>query len=119
MNEYLSAYNQSRHVSDWLKDPICKVGREALRMRLKRGWPAETALSKPVPRKLKLGLRSAVSPYRGVCWHRVKCRWVARIWHERTGRTIGYFRDEVAAARAYDREARRLKGVEAITNFPE
>ena len=55
------------------------------------------------------------SGYKGVGWHKHKKRWCARIKQ----RTIGYFADPIAAAKAYDAKARELFGEFAHLNFPE
>lgn len=64
------------------------------------------------------------SHYRGVSWEENRARgqqrrkWRACTWHE--GRTIhiGYFNDEMQAALAYDKTAKRLRGNKARLNFP-
>ena len=65
------------------------------------------------------------SDFIGVTWYKVSSKWKAQIYVPHEGRNvhIGYFVDEEAAARAYDDEARRLRGSEAHSskfklNFP-
>jgi len=61
----------------------------------------------------------ASSKYRGVCWVKRDKAWAARISTGKGGkRSLGNFKDEVLAARAYDRAARELHGEFATLNFP-
>lgn len=60
------------------------------------------------------------SLYRGVCWVKRDRKWAARISDGKNGKvSLGNFNDEVDAARAYDRAARKLHGQFATLNFPE
>ena len=58
------------------------------------------------------------SQYKGVWWAKDKKRWRARIMREGKHRHIGYFRNEVDAAKAYDVVAAELFGEFARLNFP-
>eukprot|EP01045_Picozoa_sp_COSAG04_P013814 COSAG04_NODE_999_length_8849_cov_3.214286_10_plen_486_part_00 len=53
------------------------------------------------------------SRYAGVCWFKSGRRWKATINHEGRRQHLGSFAEEVAAARAFDEAARRLRGDEA------
>jgi hypothetical protein len=75
------------------------------------------------PAQLRRKLRAVYkettsSKYRGVCWSEAKQRWIVRIQEDYRQHSLGRFHDEVKAARAYDRAARRLHGDAAILNFP-
>lgn len=59
------------------------------------------------------------SVFTGVHWLKRRKKWQARISDGSRRRTIGYFDDEVAAARAYDVAARAGYGEFASCNFPE
>jgi hypothetical protein len=52
------------------------------------------------------------SRYIGVCWSKPVMKWEARIQHgsrgSETKKVIGYFKNEVAAAKAWDKAARKL-----------
>jgi hypothetical protein len=58
------------------------------------------------------------SKYRGVTWEATKKTWRVRITYGRKQHNIGYFKEEEAAARAYDQEATKGHGKNAILNFP-
>lgn len=66
--------------------------------------------------------QSGVSPssqFKGVCWLTRPQRWGARIRADGKYHTLGTFKDEVEAARAYDAAARVYHGEFAKTNFKE
>ena len=57
------------------------------------------------------------SQYKGVSWENGRGRWRAKIAYNRRNVFIGYFDDEVSAARAYDAKAKELFGEYAILNI--
>lgn len=59
------------------------------------------------------------SKYKGVCWHPRCQRWQAKIGLNRKQHSLGYFRTEEEAARAYDGMAKQLFGEHARLNFEE
>ncbi len=59
------------------------------------------------------------SRFLGVNYHKRSRKWTARITFEGERLFLGYFVDEVEAARAYDRKAVELFGDFARLNFPE
>ena len=61
-------------------------------------------------------LPKARSAYTGVYWERG--RWRASIKHHGRKQHLGYYLDEVLAARAYDQAAVARNGERAILNFP-
>lgn len=65
--------------------------------------------------------RDNTSGYKGVHWRKDGQKWVAQISDHLAGkkRRIGDFETVIEAARAYDREARRLFGEFAYLNFPD
>jgi len=72
------------------------------------------------------GGNPGTSKYRGVCWaarHYKKgkasgWRWKAQISIDGKAKKIGYFHDEIEAAKAYDKAAKEQYGEFAILNFP-
>ena len=58
------------------------------------------------------------SKYKGVCWNKRKEKWIARIRLNGKIYNLGYFTDEIAAAKAYDKKAGQLHGQFACLNFP-
>lgn len=58
------------------------------------------------------------SRYRGVSWNKNCKKWRAQVWKGNEVFHIGYFDDEVSAAKAYDEGVLRLRGDKAATNFP-
>ena len=61
---------------------------------------------------------NTTSKYRGVWYNKKKKRWRAVIGLNNTRKIIGNFRDEIDAAKAYDRAAKKHYGQFAILNFP-
>lgn len=59
------------------------------------------------------------SRFKGVSYNEFLNLWQAGICINRQTKTIGYFDDEIEAAKAYDREALRRFGPFAWLNFPE
>lgn len=59
------------------------------------------------------------SRFKGVSLHREKSKWLAQITVDKKRKYLGYFREEEAAARAYDSAALKLFGEFACLNFPE
>lgn len=59
------------------------------------------------------------SKYRGVCWNKCNHSWKACIKLDGRNLHIGYYDDEVDAAKAYDMKAMQMKQSKAILNFPQ
>jgi hypothetical protein len=59
------------------------------------------------------------SRYKGVCRDKRRDKFVARIYLNGKQIHLGYFDDEIAAAKAYDKAARELFGQFAYLNFPQ
>jgi transposase len=69
-------------------------------------------------RKMVAG-RPMTSRFKGVCWEWRTKSWRAGISCNGVARKLGRFRDEIAAAQAYDEAARELFGEHAWLNFPD
>lgn len=60
-------------------------------------------------------LKKTSSQYKGVWWHQGRMKWVANF----RGKYIGIFREEIDAARAYDKAAILYSPAFARPNFPQ
>jgi hypothetical protein len=61
--------------------------------------------------------QKGTSIYKGVYWHKDNKKWRARIRLNGKLIFLGYFNNEITAARAYDKKARELFGEFANLNF--
>jgi hypothetical protein len=61
----------------------------------------------------------ATSIYKGVHWHKGTQKWAAAIRFENKTYHLGYFDDECAAAKAYDKAARKFHGKFASLNLQD
>jgi hypothetical protein len=73
--------------------------------------------AKPQPPPKPSGGAKGSSKYRGVSWNSNCCKWRAQVWKGNDVRHLGYFEDEIEAAKAYDRAVLELRGPNAQTNF--
>ena len=63
--------------------------------------------------------QKGTSKYKGVCWSKRYKKWQANIFCDGRKKTIGYFKNETDAARAYDEQAGKLFKEYAYLNFPD
>ena len=61
--------------------------------------------------------RGVSSRYRGVHWSKSRSKWTAQIYDKDRKIHLGYYADELDAARAYDDAARRMRGNAAVVNL--
>ncbi len=64
------------------------------------------------------GSKKCSSVYKGVCWHKYNKKWSAEIKSNHRQIHLGYFDDEIEAAKAYDEAAKKYHGEFACLNFP-
>ena len=62
---------------------------------------------------------SKYSKYKGAYWHKLNRKWAARIGINKKEIHLGYFKNEMDAARAYDEAAKKYHGEFASPNFAE
>ena len=62
---------------------------------------------------------SRSSRYKGVSWHSKMRKWVSKISIDGKSVHLGYFDNEIAAAKAYDAAAKKHRGQYAYLNFPQ
>jgi len=65
-----------------------------------------------------LSTASSTSKYKGVCWDKRNKKWGVTIQANKKKYHLGYFKDEIDAAKAYDKKAKKLHGQFACLNFP-
>jgi len=59
------------------------------------------------------------SKYKGIFWQKKQKKWVARIMFDGNRIYLGCFKDEIEAAKAYDKAARKYHKEFACFNFPD
>lgn len=105
-SQTITAYGITLTPSQWVQQPICRVGISELKRRISMGESADQAITRAPER----GAR--VSRFTGVSWHTGNQKWIAQI-RDRRGREgkviyLGSFDDDVEAAKAYDAKAKEL-----------
>ncbi|MBD3352014.1 MAG: hypothetical protein GF364_11060 [Candidatus Lokiarchaeota archaeon] len=64
------------------------------------------------------GKKYTTSQYKGVSWITKSKKWIVTIKQKNKKYFLGYFKDEIEAARTYDKKAKELFGEFAYLNFP-
>ncbi len=65
-----------------------------------------------------LSIKGATSKYKGVSWDKIRRKWHVGVRLNNKRHYVGYFTDEIAAAKAYDEKAKVLHREFACLNFP-
>ncbi len=63
--------------------------------------------------------KSKTSKYKGVNWKKEARKWIVRIGVNGKQKQVGYFKDEIQAAKAYDEAAKKYHKEFAALNFPD
>jgi len=66
----------------------------------------------------RLSIRGGTSKYKGISWSKTRKRWIVKIQLNQKTYHIGQFKNEIDAAKAYDKRAKELHGQFACLNFP-
>ena len=69
--------------------------------------------------RLIIKRKGASSKYKGVSWRKRRKRWRARIHVNGQYKFLGHFKEEIHAAKAYDKAAKKYHGEFASLNFPD
>jgi len=69
--------------------------------------------------RIAIKRKNVSSKYKGVAWNKDKNKWRARIHFNGKLIFLGYFKDEIQAAKTYDEAAKKYYGRFAYLNFPE
>lgn len=67
----------------------------------------------------KAQTNSKYSKFKGLCFYKHLNKYVVNIGHNGVNHIVGYFTDEIEAAKAYDKKAKELFGEFAYLNFPD
>jgi hypothetical protein len=94
-------------------DHINHNGLDNRKANLRPATKSQNNINKP-----NIKRKGAHSKYRGVTLEKRINKWQAQIRAKGTHRVIGYFEDEIEAAKAYDAKARKYHGEFAVLNFP-
>jgi hypothetical protein len=92
-------------------DHINHNGLDNRKANLRPATPAQNALNRRSRKNKKF------TEYKGITWNKQNKKWVVRIKHNDKRMFLGCFDDEVEAAKAYDRAARKYQGRYAAVNF--
>jgi hypothetical protein len=69
--------------------------------------------------RLIIKRENSSSKYKGVAWKKDKKKWRARIHFNGEYKFLGYFKEEIHAAKAYDKAAKKYQKEFAVLNFPD
>jgi hypothetical protein len=120
-NKHLGLYNEEEDAAQRYDDEARRLKGAAAFLNFPQ--PGEKKGTRHRPKEEIAAAKAAIgvkkSTDRGVSWSGTSSGWKAQIWHRGKPHYLGYFQEEVEAAKRYDTEARSLKAESAFLNFPQ
>lgn len=95
-------------------DHINHNGLDNRKANLRIATRAQNSLNRPYIKR-----PDSPSKYKGVTWHKAQRKWAVQICYNGMHKNVGYFHDEIQAAKAYDEAAKKHHKEFAVLNFPE
>ena len=115
----LTIGNQTKTLEQWSEQSTLTP--LEIHLRISSGVPAERAVFQEKNDDPEYppndNPRKRHTRFRGVTWHAKKHRWYARICVDGINYGLGYHREELAAAIAYNKAAREMLGGDAEYNY--
>jgi hypothetical protein len=94
-------------------DHINRNGLDNRKANLRIVTYAQNSLNRPYKKR-----PDSPSKYKGVTWHKAQRKWAVQICYNNIHKNVGYFHDEIEAAKAYDKAAKKHHKDFAVLNFP-
>ena len=95
-------------------DHINRNGLDNRKANLRLATCAQNVINRAIIKR-----ENSPSKYKGVTWHKHAKKWHAQICYAGKHKTVGYFKDELEAAKAYDKAAKEYHGEFAVLNVPD